>query len=166
MNRQTDRTGNKAGALALAGLIGAAYAAATLLLAPLSYGPVQIRVAEALTVLPYLLPGAVPGLFIGCLIANLAGGYGVVDAVLGSGATLAAALLSARAPNAWLASLPPVVINMLVVGGYLSFLLDMPFLACVLYVGLGQMAACCFLGVPLALFLERRIKKGGDPPAR
>ena len=113
MNRQTGRTGNKAGALALAGLIGAAYAAATLLLAPLSYGPVQIRVAEALTTLPYLFPQAVPGLFIGCLIANLAGGYGVVDAVLGSGATLAAALLSARAPNAWLASLPPVVINML-----------------------------------------------------
>lgn len=151
---------------ALAGLIGAAYGATAIILAPLSYGPVQVRISEALTVLPYLFPRAVPGLFIGCLIANFVGGYGILDAVLGSGATLAAGLLSARMPNAWLASLPPVFINMFVVGGYLSFLLDMPFLACALYVGLGQTVACCFLGIPLALYLERRMKKGGDSPAR
>ena len=156
----------KPGSLALAGLIGAVYGAVTILLAPLSYGPVQVRVAESLAVLPYLLPEAVPGLFVGCLIANFAGGYGVLDALLGSGATLAAALISAKMPNAWLASLPPVFINMVVVGGYLSWLLDIPFIACALYIGLGQAASCCLLGIPLALFLERRIKKGGDSPAR
>ncbi len=152
--------------LALAGLIGAVYSASAILLAPISFGPVQVRIPEALAVLPYLIPQAVPGLFTGCLIANLAGGYGIVDAALGSGATLAAAMVSARMPNAWLASLPPVVINMFVVGGYLSFLLDIPFVSCAFYVGLGQVVACCFLGIPLALFLERRMKRGGDSPAR
>ena len=115
--------------------------------------------------LPFLFPQAVPGLFIGCLIANFAGGFGILDVVLGSGATLIAAVLTAKMPNVWLASVPPVAVNMAVVGGYLSFLLDIPFLLCALYVGLGQIVACCFLGIPLVLLLERRMKKGGTGPA-
>jgi len=151
--------------LAVSGLVAAAYAVVTVLFAPISYGHIQVRISEALTVLPFLFPQAVPGLFIGCLIANFAGGFGILDVALGSGATLIAAVLTAKMPNVWLASVPPVAVNMAVVGGYLSFLLDIPFLLCALYVGLGQIVACCFLGIPLVLLLERRMKKGGTGPA-
>ena len=88
--------------LALAGLIGAVYSASAILLAPISFGPVQVRIPEALAVLPYLIPRPFRA-FTGRLIANLAGGYGIVDAALGSGHP-AAAMVSARMPNAWLAS--------------------------------------------------------------
>ena len=80
--------------LTTAAIIAAAYAALTLLLAPISYGAVQFRVSEALTVLPFFTPAAVPGLFVGCLVANLIAGVNPVDFVVGSGATLLAALLS------------------------------------------------------------------------
>ena len=151
--------------LAVSGLVAAVYAVVTLLFAPISYGQIQVRISEALTVLPYIMPQAVPGLFIGCFIANFIGGFGVLDVILGSSATLIAALLTARMPNVYLAALPPVVVNMAVVGGYLSVIMDVPFLACAMYVGLGQVAACYFLGVPLVLLLERRMKKGGNDPA-
>ncbi len=72
--------------LAVSGLVAAAYAVVTILFAPISYGHIQVRISEALTVLPFLFPQAVPGLFIGCLIANFAGGFGILDVVLGSGA--------------------------------------------------------------------------------
>ena len=98
--------------LAVSGLVAAVYAVVTLLFAPLSYGQIQVRVSEALTVLPFLLPQAVPGLFVGCFIANFIGGFGIIDVVLGSFATLIAALITAWMPNVYLAALPPVVVNM------------------------------------------------------
>ena len=96
--------------LALNGVIAAAYAALTLVAAALNlaYGPVQFRFSEALTVLPFLFPGTWPGVFVGCLVANLLSPYGPLDAVLGSAGTLVAALLTQKAPKTWLAPLPPV----------------------------------------------------------
>ncbi|HOL16789.1 MAG TPA: QueT transporter family protein, partial [Bacillota bacterium] len=62
-----------------AAMIGAIYAVLTISLAPISYGVIQVRVAEALTVLPYFSPAAIPGLFVGCVIANIFGGNGLLD---------------------------------------------------------------------------------------
>ena len=76
------------------GIIAALYAALTIALAPISYGPIQLRVSEALTILPYLTPAAIPGLFIGCLVANILGGLGIYDVVGGSLCTLLAAFLT------------------------------------------------------------------------
>lgn len=152
--------------VALAGVIAGAYIAVTLLFAPLSYGMVQIRISEALTLLPFLFPEAIPGLFAGCLLANFAGGFGLADVIFGSAATLAAAVLTARMPTVFLAALPPVLINMVVVGGYLSVLLEVPLLLSMLYVGAGESVACFLLGIPLVLMLQRRMKKGGKFPAR
>ena len=81
--------------LASAAVVGAAYAALTLLLAPISFGLVQFRVSEALCILPAFLPCTSWGLWIGCAIANLAGGYGIPDIVFGSLATLGASLCMA-----------------------------------------------------------------------
>ena len=77
-----------------AALIGAIYAVLTIAFAPISYGQIQVRISEALTVLPFFTPAAIPGLFIGCIIANLYGGNGIIDIVFGSLATLGAAALS------------------------------------------------------------------------
>ena len=142
--------------LALGGMVAALYAALTVLLAPLSYGPVQLRFSEGLTLLPYFLPEAVPGLAAGCLIANLFGGYGAVDVIVGTGATLLAALLTRRMPRLWMAALPPVLVNMLLIGGMLHVLVGTPLAATCLYVGLGEAGACFLIGLPLMRSRERR----------
>ncbi|WP_333595859.1 QueT transporter family protein [Aminobacterium mobile] len=145
--------------IVISSLIAAIYATLTILLAPISYGPIQVRVSEALTLLPYLWVEAIPGLFIGCLISNFVGGFGLIDVVFGSIATLAAAVVTSRMPNPYMAAVPPVVFNSLIVGGYLSVLAKMPFTYTALYVGLGEIIACGFLGIPLVIFLERKVLK-------
>lgn len=79
----------------------------------LTFGAIQIRFAEALTVLPFLFPSTAPGLAIGCLITNLLSPYGPIDVVLGTLATAAAAWLSAKMPRWYMAGIPPVVMNLL-----------------------------------------------------
>ena len=78
----------------------------------LTFGPVQIRFAEALTVLPFLFPAAAPGLAVGCLITNLLSPYGPIDIVLGTLATAIAAWLTARLSKWYLAAIPPIVVNL------------------------------------------------------
>ena len=87
----------------------------------LTFGPVQVRLGEALTVLPFLFPAATPGLFVGCLIANLLSPYGLLDVVAGSAATLIACLWTQSLSNRWLAPLPPVVCNAVIVGAVIAF---------------------------------------------
>lgn len=136
-------------------IIAALYAVVTILLAPISYGLIQVRVSEALTILPFLFPESVLGLFLGCLIANVYGGFGIIDIVFGSLATLIAAYLTRRMPNQWLAPLPPVLVNAVVVGFILKYVLGAPLLLSMLYVAVGQVLACYLLGLPL-LFLLRK----------
>ncbi|MFZ5979755.1 MAG: QueT transporter family protein [Candidatus Zixiibacteriota bacterium] len=78
--------------LSVAGLIAALYAVVSLVFLPYSFGIYQVRVAEALTVLPFLTAAAIPGLFVGCLLANIFGGMGWLDIVFGPLLTLLAAL--------------------------------------------------------------------------
>ena len=94
--------------LTLAALIAAVYAVLTVALPIPQYSGVQLRVAEAMTVLPFLFPAATPGLFVGCIIANLFSPY-PLDILCGSAATLIACLMTQRMPNRWLAPLPPVL---------------------------------------------------------
>ncbi len=140
-----------------AAVIAAVYAAITLLLAPISYGPLQVRVSEALTVLPALRTSAIPGIFIGCLLANLIGPYGIYDVILGSLASLIAALLTYALRNKpKLAPLPPVIINGIIIGAMLHFVYGVPNLwACMGWVALGQLAACYIIGLPLLLKLKK-----------
>ena len=107
--------------LARAGMIAAIYAALTLIFAPISFNAVQFRISEAMTVLPILLPEAVPGLAVGCLVANILGGAALPDVIGGTLATLIAAWLTSRCRSRYLAPLPPVVVNAVLVGGLLAF---------------------------------------------
>jgi len=143
-----------------ASLIASIYCVLVLAFAPISYGAVQVRIAEALTLLPYLWVEAIPGLFIGCLLANILGGFGLIDIVFGSLATLIAAIWTRKMPNLFLAALPPVLVNMIIVGAYLSRILDMSFMMVAIYIGIGQSIACYGLGIPLVYLIRRqKIKK-------
>ena len=144
-------------ALTTAALVAALYAALTLLFAAISYGPVQFRVSEALTLLPVLLPEAVPGLALGCLIANLVGSATPWDIVFGTLATLLAALLTRRfRKNVWLAAAMPVVCNAVIIGLVLHFTLsDVLLLPTMASVGLGEAVVVYALGVPMILALRR-----------
>ena len=102
--------------IALSAVIAAVYTALTMSLPMLSYGPVQLRFSEALTVLPFFLPEAVPGLFLGCVIANLFSPFGIADVIFGSIATLLAALWTSKLKNPWFAPLPPVISNAVIIG--------------------------------------------------
>lgn len=142
--------------LAVAAVTAALYAALTVAFAPISYGAVQFRIAEALTLLPVLFPQAVPGLAVGCLAANLIGGYGIWDVVFGTLATLIAAMLTCGLrKNIWLAAVPPVLVNAVVIGLLLHFVLQLPLLPTMGTVGLGQLAVVYVLGVPLLASLAR-----------
>lgn len=137
-------------------IIAVLYAVLTLVFAPLSYGFIQVRIAEALTVLPFLFPEAILGLFIGCLIANIFGGLGIIDIVFGSLATLLAAYCTAKIRRPVFAPLPPVVVNAVVIAFVLHYTLGFPLALSMLYVGLGQFLACYFLGLPLLFLCKRR----------
>lgn len=148
--------------LTLASLIAAAYAALTLCLPALSYNVVQIRFAEALTVLPFLFPAAGPGVIIGCLAANLISPLGLVDVVCGTAATAIAALWTGRVKHKWLAPLPPVLCNMAVVGAMLAWYevgfgpaFPALFAFNAVTVGLGEAVACYGLGLALLLTLPK-----------
>ncbi|MBN1776776.1 MAG: QueT transporter family protein [Clostridiales bacterium] len=142
--------------LAVAAVTAALYAALTVVFAPISYGAVQFRIAEALTLLPVLIPQAIPGLAVGCLVANLIGGYGVWDVVFGTLATIIAALLTyGMRKNIWAAAVPPVVVNGVVIGLLLHFVLQLPLLPTMATVGAGQLVVVYILGVPLIYALAK-----------
>ncbi len=145
--------------LTFAAIIAAIYAVLTILLAPISYGPLQIRIAEAMTVLPFIFPPAIPGLYIGCMVANIWGGFGPIDIFGGSAVTLIAALLTywlRRFKKPWMAPIPPVVLNALAVGYYLHILIEMPIWMSIGSVALGQAIACFGLGLPLLYAIKKR----------
>ena len=130
----------------------------------LTFGPIQFRFAEALTVLPFLFPSTVPGLFIGCLVTNLLSPYGPLDIVVGSLATLIAAFWTSRLKHKWLAPLPPVLCNTALVGFTIGFA-QTGFTAALpaawayngLTVGVGELGACYVLGM-LLLYALPKIK--------
>ncbi len=143
--------------LTIGAAIAAIYATLTIFLSPISYGPVQCRISEALCILPAFTPVAVWGLFVGCLIANIFTGS-LIDVVLGSLTTLLAAVLTYKTrKNIYVAMLFPVILNALVVGSYLAVLYEgVPVLLSILYVGVGQAVSCYGLGLPLYKLLKKK----------
>lgn len=146
--------------MAEAGIIAALYFALTMASIPLSYMTPQVRISEALCVLPFFTPSAIPGLFIGCLLSNLAGSpLGPYDILFGSLATLAAAIGARYIRPKWLVPLPAVAINAFVVAGILQYYLGILYWESVLWVAAGQIIACYALGLPLLLALDKHKNK-------
>jgi uncharacterized membrane protein len=152
--------------IAFSGLIAALYAVMTILLAPISYGVYQIRLSEVLTILPFLFPQAILGLFAGCLVANIFGGNGLQDIIFGSLFTLVAAYLTYlcskikyRKLGMGLAPLPPVIINAFGVAIYLSQIMGMNYFFVVQMIALGELVACYVLGLPLLFFISSKLSR-------
>ncbi len=141
-----------------AAAIAAIYVVLTLVFAPFSFGEIQVRVSEALTILPYFTPAAIPGLFVGCLIGNTVGGAIPIDIICGSLATLIGALITYRLRrHRMLAPVGPIAANTLIVPfvlryGY-SVPLPIPFM--MLTVGIGEVISCAVIGMIVLTALER-----------
>jgi len=160
--------------LAFAGVVAALYAGLTFAVIPLAYTPVQLRIAEVLCILPFFFPTAVPGLFIGCIIANLLSPYGLLDVIAGSLASLIAAICTmligkmSRNKKSILvkafACFPPVLFNAIIIGALIAFymvgfsdinLFMITFLTNGLWVGTGQLVVLYILGLPLMIYLPK-----------
>lgn len=130
-------------------MISAVYVALTVIFAPISFGLIQVRIAEALCIMPLFTSAAIPGLFIGCLLGNSAGGAAIYDVVFGSIATLIGAFFGylLRA-NRWLVPIPSIISNMLIVPFILKYIymVDVPIILQMLYIGFGETIACYGLG--------------------
>jgi len=135
--------------------ITALYVVITYFLAPVSFGPIQFRAAEALTVLPILFPEAVPALFLGVLLANVIGGLGMVDIVGGSLVTLLAAYATYKNRDNIFAYLSPILFNAFLISIYLHTLFGLPYWLNVIQIGLSEAVVVLILGVPLIKYLKR-----------
>mgnify|MGYP003222791296 CR=1 FL=1 len=130
-------------------LIAAIYVALTMLsnALNLAYGPIQLRFSEAMTVLPFLMPEASWGLFIGCVLSNILSPYGPLDMIVGS------------------AALPPVLCNAILIGALIAWEeagvgngFPPAFFYNALTVGLGEAVACYVLGIPLLGVMQKHLK--------
>ncbi|OUP02756.1 QueT transporter family protein [Sellimonas sp.] len=139
--------------IAYAAMIAAIYVILTSIFAPFGFGEIQVRVAEALTILPAFTSAAIPGLFIGCLIGNILGGAILPDIIFGSLATLIGAVFVflLRRKSKYVLPLAPVLSNSLIIPFILRFgygvNLPIPFL--MLSIGIGEILSCGVLGMLL-----------------
>lgn len=141
-----------------AAAIAAIYVVLTMVFLPISFGPVQFRISEALCILPFFTPAAVPGLFIGCFLANLLGQAMVLDVVFGSLATLIGAVGSyALRRSRWLVCIPPILSNMAIVPWVLRYAYHMDAAIPVMMatVAIGEVLAVAGLGSILRMALGR-----------
>ena len=146
--------------MAQAATIAAIYVILTLMtnVFGLANGVIQIRFSEALTVLPCIMPAAVPGLFIGCLISNTLTAAMALDILFGSLATLLGATFTYRLRKyKFLAPIPPIVSNTLIIPFILSYVynFDGAIWYFMLTVGVGEIISCGVLGYMLLLTLNR-----------
>ncbi|MGN0648749.1 MAG: QueT transporter family protein [Oscillospiraceae bacterium] len=149
------------------GLVAAVYAALTVLLAPFSYGAVQVRIAEALMLLCCCRKRWCIALSIGCLIANLFSGM-PTDILFGTLATVIAAVLMYRIRKPVIAAFVPAVVNGLIVGAQLCLLYEMPFALAFLGVAAGEVIAVVLIGLPLYYGVMRSaaVRRLIDPEER
>ena len=118
---------------------------------------IQVRFSEALCILPFFIPSAIPGLFVGCLLSNIITGCLLPDIIFGSLATLVGAVGTYLLRRwKWAAPLPPILANTLIIPPILYFVYDFrPLWFCVLTVGAGEIISCGILGMFLLFTLKK-----------
>ena len=141
-----------------AAMIAAIYVVLCYIFQPFSNSVIQVRVAEALTILPYFTPAAIPGVTIGCFLSNLLTGRDVLDIVFGTLATLIGAILSYKLRrHKFLVPVPPIVANILIIPWVLRFAygetLPIPFM--MLTVGIGEVISIGIIGMILLFALNQ-----------
>lgn len=150
---------NKVLFLTQAAMIAAIYVVLTVVFAPFSFGQVQVRISEALTILPFFTPAAIPGVALGCLVGNAIGGAIVPDIVFGSFATLLGAIFTylLRKKSEYLAPLPPIISNTIIVPFVLrhAYGVPLPIPFMMLTVGIGEVISCGVIGMVLLRTLKK-----------
>ncbi len=146
--------------IALSGIVAALYAAITILAAPLSYGFMQFRIADAMCLLVCIDPSLTIGLSLGCLIANLFSTVSALDIIIGTAATLLGCLLTIPMKKTWLLPIPTILANALMVGAMLAWVLTpetfwQNFVFMGAQVAFGELVVLYVLGVPLYLFMKK-----------
>lgn len=139
-------------------VIAAIYVVLVLIFDTFSFGPIQFRIAEMLTIMPYFTPAAIPGLFVGCLIANIIGGGLIWDIVFGSIATLIGAIGSYLVrKNKWLVPLPPIIANMVIVPFVLKYAYgyDGLLVYFMFTVGLSEIIVCGIIGMAMLTVMAK-----------
>ena len=147
--------------IAQGAVIAALYVVLTIIFAPISFGAVQVRIAEIMTIMPLFTPAAIPGLFLGCVLANLLGGAIIWDVIFGSVATLIGAALGYMLrKNRWLVPIPAIVSNTIIVPLVLryGYAIDMPLYLMAIYIALGEIVGCYLLGELFASILLKHRK--------
>ena len=162
-NRENNRLSTRG--LAMGGMTAAIYVVLTVVFQPISFGAIQFRIAEMMTLMPILSPYAVPGLFVGCLLANWLGGGIWFDVALGSVATLLAAICTRKfRERIPLAAIFPTLFNGLIVGPVVYFAyvrapgdpVSVPTLIFnMATVALGELVVCYALGLPMIYGLKK-----------
>ncbi len=142
-----------------AAMIATIYVVLTVVFAPFSFGQVQVRISEALTILPFFTPAAIPGLYIGCLIGNIIGGAILPDIIFGSFATLIGAAFTylLRKQSKFLAPIPPIAANTIIVPFvlYYAYGITLPIPLLMLGLLIGELISCGLLGMILLTSLEK-----------
>lgn len=146
-----------------AAMIAAIYAVLTVAISPIAFGPMQLRISEAMILFAAVTPAAIPGLTIGCALANLSSPYGLLDILGGASASLLAAVFAYLVRNIriknipWLAPLGAVLFNGLIVGMVIKITSgsEVLYWAVAGEIALGEIASCYLLGIPLWLAMEK-----------
>lgn len=148
-------------------VVAATYAAITLALSFISYGPIQFRIAEVMVLLPFIRKEYILGLTLGCFLANVIGPYGVPDIIFGTIATfistylvyLTSKIMKNKKGSIFIASLWPTIVNAIIIGAELNIFFGVPLFIAILNVGFGQFVVITIIGVPLFKILETKYYK-------
>ena len=135
--------------MAMIGATAAIYAVLTVAMAPISYGAVQLRLSEVMTLLAFVDPVFIPGLVLGNFIADLFSPFGLPDVVFGTLATFIAVFMMSKMKSMLIASFWPTIANGLIIGLELAIFTGAPFVSTALYVALGEFLVVTVLGYPV-----------------
>ncbi len=131
-------------------------------LGQLAFGPIQLRFAEGLTLLPLVEEAAIPGVFVGCLVSNIIlapySGFGLIDIIGGSLITLVAAYLTSKMSNKLLGALPPVILNGFIVSIWVSYFTKIPYWYTVLGITIGELLSVTIFG-NIVLFVYEKARQ-------
>ncbi|WP_039238663.1 QueT transporter family protein [Clostridium novyi] len=136
-------------------IVAAVYAVLTAVIAPISYGPIQFRISEIMTLLAFIDPLYIPGLVLGCAISNLFSPLGIVDVVVGTTATFISVYMISKSKNLFIASLWPTI-NCIFIGAELYYLQHLPFWLTSLEVAIGEFVVVTLIGYPIFRVLLKK----------
>ena len=146
--------------------IAALYTVLTVMLAPISYGPVQFRLSEILVLFAFIDPIYIIGLTLGCLLSNMFGGFGLLDIIFGTLATflsvsaisITARYIKSNMISLAVASLWPTIFNSVIVGWVISTTSNLPLFLTMLQVGIGEFVVVSIVGIPVFKLISDKFK--------